>query len=96
MYLILIIVNVSLESETLELLSKIGINKYTKLQNLTGIGGHSEPHLNTQVWPGTNSMILVAVDKELKNQVLDKIKEFKTKHEILGVKLFALPLEEIV
>ena len=65
---------------------------YTKFTNLRGAGECSEPHLDTQIWPGTNSMLLVCVEPGQKEALLEAVRRMKDIHREEGVRAFVLPV----
>ena len=85
-----------IEAVVMEALKASGATHYTKFPYLLGEGGHSEPHLDTHVWPGTNEGILVVCDEVTKDKVLAAAREIKKEYEKDGIKAFVIPVEEIV
>ncbi len=51
---VLIVHNVAIDNDVNEALESAGVRYYTKFTDTLGRGELSEPHLNTEVWPGTN------------------------------------------
>jgi hypothetical protein len=86
----------ALEHEVLDILKSAGQAKYTKFPDLHGVGGHSEPHLDTQVWPGTNVGLLVWTEEAKAAQIVAALKPLKQEYLDEGLKIFALPLEELL
>ncbi|MCX5751079.1 MAG: hypothetical protein NT099_05380 [Candidatus Saganbacteria bacterium] len=91
---ILILYAPALEEQVMAAMKRVGAKQYTKLPALHGVGGHSEPHLDTQVWPGTNTGIMVVTDESTKDKLLKEMKALKTEYIKEGVKVFVLPVEE--
>jgi len=96
MKLIFLIYNVVIESKVMEELEKAKVKSYTKLPSIHGAGTHSVPHLDTHVWPEVNHGLFIAVEEEKKDEVLDRIKKLKSIYKKEGLKVFVLPLEEVV
>ncbi len=94
--IVLVIYNSSIDDEVMEALKKAGMVQYTKFVNLRGVGGFSEPRLNTQIWPGTNSMLLVCVPHDRKEGILEGVRQLKEIHKQEGVKAFVLPVSQAV
>jgi hypothetical protein len=94
--MVLVIYNTSIDDEVLEALRRAGMRCYTQFANLRGAGDCSEPRLNTQVWPGTNSMLLVATDDAGLVPILAAVRALKEIHREEGVRAFVLPLAESV
>ena len=86
----------ALESEVFSALERTGIKKYTKFPTLHGVGGHSEPHLDTQVWPGTNTALLIVTDEKTKMKLLIEVAEIKKEYHEDGIKAFVMNVEEEV
>jgi hypothetical protein len=93
---ILIIYSESLDGQLLEILSGLGVTRYSKFPEVLGLGGHSEPHLNDNIWPGANCGLLIATDEENKMKLLEKLRLFKNENIKEGFKVFVLPVEEVI
>jgi hypothetical protein len=92
--MVLVIYNNSIDDEVMEALGRAGMRCYTKFTNLRGVGDSSEPRLSTQVWPGTNSMLLVATDAQGREPILAAVRALKEIHREEGIRAFVLPLAE--
>jgi nitrogen regulatory protein PII len=93
--LVLIAHNMAIDGEVTEALAAAGVEAYTKLPNALGKGHTSDPHLNTDVWPGENTVTLVAVEDALVAPVLDKVRELRATLGREGIKAFVLPIEAL-
>ncbi len=91
---ILLIFAPPIESFVMKLLEDNGIKKYTKFPNLYGVGGHSEPHLDTQVWPGTNIALLIVTDEKTISKIKPGLSALKKEYLEEGVKAFTWTVEE--
>ena len=96
MKLIFLIYNVVIENEVMEELEKANVKSYTKLPSIHGAGTHSVPHLDSHIWPGVNHGLFIGVEDEKKEEILKRIKELKSTYEKEGLKVFVLPLEEVL
>ena len=96
MKLIFLIYNVIIENKVMEELEKVEVKAYTKLPSIHGVGIHSLPHLDSHVWPGVNHGLFIAVEEEKKDEVLNRMKELKSTYKKEGLKVFVLPLEEVL
>jgi hypothetical protein len=94
--MLLVIYNSSIDDEMIEALKRAGMTCYTKFINLRGAGECSEPRLNTQVWPGTNSMLLICAEPADRERLLVAVREMKELHREEGVKAFVLPVATAV
>jgi hypothetical protein len=93
---ILLVFAQPIEGLVMEALKSAGAAHYTKFPYLLGEGGHSEPHLDSHVWPGSNIGLLVVTDDAVKDKIMTAIREIKKEYEKEGIKAFVLPVEEII
>ncbi len=98
MKMVLIVYNAAIEEEMMEALQEIGVENYTKWDRVLGKGPISGPHFDSDVWPGVNSMLAIAVEDEKKDRIMAKVRELKSKESIAkeGIGAFVLPLEEMI
>jgi len=83
----------AIESDVFKALEQAGIKHYTKFPYLHGVGGHSEPHLDSHVWPGSNSAILAVVEDNVVQKIIPGLKEIKEEFLDEGLKMFIVPAE---
>jgi hypothetical protein len=81
------------------LLEKIGIDYYTRWEDVKGKGHGTDAHLGTRSFPGVNSMLMIAFQEEGPLEKL--ILELNGMNASIvraddKVRLFQLPLERIV
>jgi len=93
--LVIICYNVAIHEEALEILKEVGIQSYTRFEEVQGVGKLSGPHLGTHIWPAINSVLMVALEEDKKDKLIEKIKELRKQLGREGVKAFVLPVEEI-
>lgn len=95
MKMVMIIYTQALDDEVLDLVKNVKASGYTKFNDITGEGA-SDPHLGTKIWAATNSMVMVAVTatqlKDLKKQGKELAETFKGE----GLRMFVLPMEEML
>lgn len=96
MKLIFLVYDIVIENKVMEELEKAEVKAYTKLPSVHGVGTHSAPHLDSHVWPGINQGLFIAIEEEKKDEVLNRMKELKSMYEKEGLKVFVLPLEEVI
>jgi len=96
MKLIFLIYNAVIENKVKDALEKAKVRTYTKLPSIHGVGTHSVPHLDSNVWPGVNNGLFIAVEDERKDEILKRMKELKSIYENEGLKVFVLPLEDVL
>jgi hypothetical protein len=94
MKMLMIVYNHSLDDEMIELLKKNEVGGYTKIEHATGEGG-SEPHLGTNVWPATNSVIYCAIPAARLSQIKKDGKELAAEFVGEGLRLFVWDLAEM-
>jgi nitrogen regulatory protein PII len=86
-------------ARVMEILEKIGIDYYTRWEQVKGKGHGTEAHLGTRSFPGVNTMLMIAfTDQPLLEALIDHIGET---NKGIGraddrVRLFQVPLERIV
>ncbi|KPJ61783.1 MAG: hypothetical protein AMS15_05810 [Planctomycetes bacterium DG_23] len=95
MKLVFLVYNAAIDEDVVEVLAHLGIEEYTKWPRLTGKGKTSGPHLDSPVWPGVNSALLIATDETKAQSLLEEVRSLKKKLAHEGIKAFLLPLEEI-
>jgi nitrogen regulatory protein PII len=96
MKMIMMIYNEAIDDEILGSLQACCIEHFTKWQRVLGKGQASEPHLDTNVWPGVNNVCITVVDDKKVLPILSKVKELRAKLGKEGIKAFVLPVEEII
>ncbi len=94
---ILIFYHVEYHEDLMVILEKTGIKCYSKLERVLGKGKHSEPHLDTSVWPGFNSALIIGIEEQEKREkFLEELKKYSDYHQGKGIAVFVLPLERII
>ena len=94
--MIVVIFNSSIEEEMMEALKAAGMKYHTKVPGVHGAGECSEPRLDSHVWPGTNTMLLIAVREGSKAPMLGAVREMKERHREEGVHAFVVPITETI
>jgi len=92
---VLIVHNAAIDEEVNESLASLGINCYTKFPNTLGAGEISEPHLNTDVWPGINYGTFVVTEQAKAAAIMDRIRQMREKLGTEGLKAFMWEIEDI-
>jgi nitrogen regulatory protein PII len=92
---VLIVHNVAIDGEINEALESLGVHCFTKFTDALGKGQISEPHLNTDVWPGVNWGTLVVVEDLQAGQVMSRIRQLRQTLGKEGVKAFMWTIEEM-
>lgn len=92
---VLIVHNAVIDTEVNEMLESAGIGCYTKFPNALGRGSLSEPHLDTEVWPGVNCGTLVVVDDDKARAAMNAVRKLRQTLGSEGIKAFLWRMEEI-
>jgi len=94
MKIVVIVYNSSIENKVIDAIRECGIEEYTKIPTVYGVGKNSGPHMGTHIWPATNSLLVVSCDDDSALKTMEKIRELKGQHLKLGIKAFMLNEEE--
>lgn len=92
---VLIVHNVAIDSDVNEVLESAGIRYYTKFTDTLGRGQMSEPHLNTEVWPGVNTGTFVVIDQTKAKEVMESVRQMRGKLGSEGIKAFMWEIDDI-
>lgn len=95
MKMILIAYNMAIDEEVMEVLEEAGAETYTKWTRVHGKGKTSGPHLDSNVWPGVNNVLAIAVENDKVSEIPLKVQELRKSLGEEGIKAFVLPLEEV-
>ena len=91
---VLIVHNVAIDGEINKALELLGVRCFTKFTDALGQGQISEPHLNTEVWPGVNWGTLVVVEDLQAKAVMSRVRQLRQTLGKEGVKAFMWTIEE--
>ena len=94
--MIMVIFNSSIEEEMMAALKEAGMECFTKLPGVQGRGQYSEPRLDSHVWPGTNTLMMICAEPENKAAFLGAIRKMKQIHQAEGVRAFVIPVSETI
>jgi nitrogen regulatory protein PII len=92
---VFLVYNRAMDEEISEELEAIGIRGFTKWVEVQGRGATSGSHFDTEVWPGANYALFIAVEENRARQLLDRVREMRRSRGQEGVKAFLLPLEDL-
>jgi nitrogen regulatory protein PII len=92
---VLIVHNAAVDEEVNEALEAAGVNCYTKFTNTLGKGRLSGPHLNTDVWPGTNCATFVVTEEPEARAIMQAVRQMREKLASEGMKAFMWQIEDI-
>ena len=86
-------------SRVMQLLDAVGIDYYTRWEQVKGKGHGTEPHLGAGSFPGTNSMLMIAFQEEAPLETLIQgitAANAEIKRPDDKIRLFQVPLERMV
>jgi len=92
---VLIVHNAAIDAEVNDALESVGTNCYTKFTNVLGKGEKSEPHLDTDVWPGINYGTFVVTDERKAQKIMHNIRRMREKLGSQGLKAFMWQIDDI-
>lgn len=83
----------------MDILTRSGIDFYTRWEHVAGKGHGTEPHLGTRSFPDINSVLMIAFDKE--EPLNNLVKELNEANATIirpddKFRLFQVPLERMV
>lgn len=92
---VLIVHNVAVDAEVNDALQSAGIDCYTKFPDILGRGRLSEPHLNSEVWPGVNYGTFVVTDQAKAKKIMESVRKMRESLASSGIKAFAWEIDEV-
>jgi len=92
---VLIMHNAAIDEEVNEMMESVGIDSYTKFTNTLGKGRLSEPHLNSDVWPGINYGTFVVTDENKADKIMANVRRLREKLGSEGIKAFVWTIDDI-
>ncbi len=92
---VLIVHNAAIDEEVNEVLESVGVDCYTKFPNTLGRGRLSEPHLNTDVWPGINCGTFVVVEEVKAEEIMAGVRRMRERRASEGIKAFMWGIDDI-
>jgi len=92
---VLIVHNAAIDEEVNEALASIGIKCYTKFTNTLGRGEISEPHLNSDIWPGINYGTFVVTEQPKAKEIMQQVRLMREKLGTEGIKAFMWEIDDI-
>ncbi|MCR5019315.1 MAG: hypothetical protein K6A64_11030 [Bacteroidales bacterium] len=92
-----IVYNQAYNQEIVEQLEKLGQRGYTVWQEIGGRGSvDGEPHLGSHAWPTQNHALLSVMDNDAAAKVMEKMREVDASNPALGLRAYALPVDEVL
>ncbi len=91
-----VIYDVAFDEDIMEILKKINIRGFTKWEKVIGSGENSNPKMDNAVWPGFNCCIFLVIDQRKRTALLNSFKQIFGDKNIEGIKIFEIPVTEII
>ena len=92
---VLIVHNAAIDADVNDILDAVGVKHYTKFTGVLGKGQMSEPHLDIEVWPETNSATLVVTDEQKAKTLVEAVRARRTGLGTEGLKAFVWDILEV-
>ncbi|GLI56466.1 hypothetical protein PM10SUCC1_19800 [Propionigenium maris DSM 9537] len=92
-----IVFDTALERDLLKILEEEKIEQYQIFPGLKGSWEKEKKHLNTHVWPGTDSVLVLIVEKNIAERLLEKYKRLKNEMDYyITFKIIVQPVDVYV
>lgn len=86
--------NVALEPDVHELMDRLAVRAYTRWDDIKG-SGNSGPHLNDEVWPAMNGLVMFAADAGLEAALAEGVAAIRKLFPGEGIKLIVQPCSAV-
>ena len=84
-----VIFNVSIEQDVLKALRGAGVTAFTQWPRIIGQGPETGPRMDSHVWPGANSGLVVGVEDEQAGKAMDALQALRDTPDVRRAGLFA-------
>ena len=95
MKMVMLVFNEALGEEVMEMMKSCGASNYTRINGVFGRGERSGTHLGTDVWPGRNDVLFVAVSDDEAKKAVVCVNKMRQTLGTEGIKAFVWPLDEM-
>jgi hypothetical protein len=101
MRMLLLVFRQSLDKDLHEMLEELDVKAFTEAPKVFGIG-EAGTAFNSMTWPGSNCMILAAMEDEQATPVVERLVEFrdclaeKQHHAKVPLRVFSLPCVRLI
>lgn len=96
MELLILACSSTLQEKIEYMFEDIELSNYTHIPQVTGSGEGGGTRLNNEVWPGQNLMYIIHADQTKLAQIKSWVKTYRNQELREGIKLFAVPLVEVI
>lgn len=94
MKMVLMIYYVGIHNELMEILAELGVCTHTRWREVEGRISCGDPREGSQVWPGTNSALMVVVEDGVVNSMLTRLEAFNRGRVGEGVDAYVLDVAQ--
>ena len=95
MKMLFVVYEAGIDEDLQTVLEQTGVPGYTKMVGAVGTG-HKGHRFGTQVWPGTNTLLWIALPDEQVEQVLQRLRDLKASYvKPPALRIFVLPVEVV-
>jgi hypothetical protein len=95
MKLFLTIYDVTYDEDVMEVVNECCVTGFTKWDRVHGKGPHSDPKMDTAVWPGYNSTIAIVAGDEAEEVVREALRAVAKRLKGSGIIIYELPVAEV-
>ncbi|MDD3147414.1 MAG: hypothetical protein PHD82_08940 [Candidatus Riflebacteria bacterium] len=96
MELLILVCSDTLQIEVDQMLEELKIAGYTHVPQAVGSGIGGGIRLNDEVWPGSNSLYMISANPQQTAEIKSRVRKYRTEPLREGMKLFTLPLIEVI
>ena len=96
MELFFIIYDIDFNEDIMRIIGSSETRGFTKWDRVMGKGKTSDPKMDDAVWPGFNSAVFLVLDDEDREAVLADLEKLSGELGGKGLKVFALPVREVI
>ena len=95
MKMLMLVYNEAIDEEVMEMLTSCGADNYTRINGILGKGQTSGTHLGTDIWPGHNNSLLLAIPADKVPHARACIQTLRKTLGAEGIKAFVWNLEAV-
>lgn len=96
MKMVLMVYYVGIHNEVMEMLASLGVSTYTRWREVEGRISCGDPRDGSQIWPGTNSALMVTVGDPEADALIGRIEALNRGREGEGVDAYVLDVARAV
>jgi hypothetical protein len=101
MTMLLLVYRQSLDQDLQQLLKELDVTSFTQAPKVFGMG-EAGTAFSSMAWPGSNCMILAAMEEAQATHVIERLREFRDRlaqtqrKNKVPMRVFALPCERLI